>query len=213
MNFSKTQVLWYLLPLYLLTLVACSSNPEKEKKYWQENLQKNQAYQASYPTMQGVLKSDRAKAQQMWDQALKVTDAKAQIKAMQSANQYLSEIPNQLGSIDARFQKAERKVKELGRMRLNTNQDMARDRKIDTLMKTVDQSKAALRRDPQVEHIAALTYLRNLNSRLSTTVNTADQMIRRFRKQKSKVRSAAKKAVNKVKSKFKSKSKKKSTTK
>ena len=207
MNFLQTKSIWMMLPIYLLalSLVACSSNPEKEKQRWAENLQKNQAYQTTYPTMKMVLTADRTQAQQMWNTALKVSDAKAQVKAMQDANTYLSGIPNQLSSLEAKFQRAERKIKELGRMRtINNSQDMARDRKIDTLIKTIDQSRAALRRDPQVDHMTALTYLRNLNSRVSSTISTADRMIRRFRKQKNKVRAAAKALKNKLNSKSKS---------
>jgi hypothetical protein len=196
-----------LIILPILLAFACSSSPEKETKRWQENQTRNQDYQTRYPTMQAVLKSDKVAANGMWAQALKVTDAKAQVEAMKKANLYISEIPSKLSSIESRLNEASRKVKELSRIRLNLLQDQSRDRKIQDLQKTVDQVNAALRRDPQVEHVATLTYLRNLNTRLSSTVTRARNMLTKFRKSKSKKRAKAK-AKAKSKSRSKSKSKK-----
>ena len=219
MNFTFNHAVKCVFPIYLIIfgLMACSSSPEKEKQRWQDNQQRNQEYQTRYPTMQGVLKADQKVATNMWKAALTVKDAKAQVKAMQEANRYISEIPSQLGSLEAELRTADQKVKELSRVRLSIGQDMARDRKIQSLVTAVDQVQTALRRDPQVEHVATIGYLRNLKTRLSSTVRTARQMLRTFRKQKSKARAKAKannKAkTNKTKAKTPSKARPAKTTK
>ena len=193
--------------LLLISLLFACSSPEKETKRWNELQVKQNTIIAAYPQWKPVLTKDKTNATKMWNAAQKLTDSKAQVKAMKAANDYLNAIPSKLEEIEYKIDSNNHQKRELNNLMLGGLQNDNRNRAITAIDTTNERVQTAILNSPKATHEEALLFLGAQTKQLINVSSSNRSFIKRYKRKKKRRRKTTK--IKRSKSSKRSKSKRK----
>lgn len=157
--------------LFAFTLFACSKTVESESKSWQRNTKIIQDLKVEYPNFSKQLEAQLSKAQQVYEEADKITDEEAKIAQLEKANKTLNtEFVRNLRAVERMRKEVREVISKLEPLKVGNEVYASKSR-------AIREAEAAIRQADQLPQaqITDLTIATSVSRKAKEALENADK--------------------------------------